>query len=47
MANDVLGLISLFVAILGVLSGFPMAFIFVFVALSSATSVLATKSFIC
>jgi tripartite ATP-independent transporter DctM subunit len=33
MENDVLGLLSLVVAVLGVLSGFPMAFIFVFVAL--------------
>jgi tripartite ATP-independent transporter DctM subunit len=33
MANDVLGLLSLVVAVFGVLSGFPMAFIFIFVAL--------------
>ena len=33
MENDVLGLVSLFVAVFGVLSGFPMAFIFIFVAL--------------
>jgi len=33
MANDVLGLVSLLVAVFGVLSGFPMAFIFIFVAL--------------
>jgi tripartite ATP-independent transporter DctM subunit len=33
MSNAVLGLVSLFVAVLGVLTGFPMAFIFVFVAL--------------
>ena len=33
MANDILGLVSLLVAVFGVLSGFPMAFIFIFVAL--------------
>lgn len=33
ISNPVLGLISLFVAVLGVLTGFPMAFIFIFVAL--------------
>ncbi len=33
MANDILGLVSLVVAVFGVLSGFPMAFIFIFVAL--------------
>lgn len=33
MSNDILGLISLLVAVFGVLSGFPMAFIFIFVAL--------------
>ena len=33
MSNSVLGLISLFVAIIGVLTGFPMAFVFIFVAL--------------
>jgi tripartite ATP-independent transporter DctM subunit len=33
MANDVLGLVSLVVAVFGVLTGFPMAFIFIFVAL--------------
>jgi tripartite ATP-independent transporter DctM subunit len=33
MSNAVLGLISLFVAVFGVLTGFPMAFIFIFVAL--------------
>lgn len=33
MSNPVLGLISLVVAILGVLTGFPMAFVFIFVAL--------------
>jgi tripartite ATP-independent transporter DctM subunit len=33
MSNAVLGLISLFVAVFGVLTGFPMAFVFIFVAL--------------
>jgi len=33
MPNDILGLVSLVVAVFGVLSGFPMAFIFIFVAL--------------
>lgn len=33
MSNDVLGLISLAVVTLGVLVGFPMAFVFIFVAL--------------
>ncbi len=33
MSNDILGLVSLLVAVFGVLSGFPMAFIFIFVAL--------------
>jgi tripartite ATP-independent transporter DctM subunit len=33
MANDILGLVSLLVAVFGVLTGFPMAFIFIFVAL--------------
>jgi tripartite ATP-independent transporter DctM subunit len=33
ISNPVLGLISLFVAVAGVLTGFPMAFIFIFVAL--------------
>ncbi len=33
MSDPVLGLISLFVAVAGVLSGFPMAFVFIFVAL--------------
>jgi len=33
ISNPVLGLISLFVAVLGVLTGFPMAFVFIFVAL--------------
>ena len=33
MSNPVLGLVSLFIAVFGVLTGFPMAFIFIFVAL--------------
>jgi tripartite ATP-independent transporter DctM subunit len=33
MSNPVLGLVSLVVAVLGVLTGFPMAFMFIFVAL--------------
>lgn len=33
MSNAVLGLVSLVVAVLGVLTGFPMAFMFIFVAL--------------
>jgi tripartite ATP-independent transporter DctM subunit len=33
MPNDVLGLLSLVIAVFGVLTGFPMAFIFIFVAL--------------
>ena len=33
MTNPVLGLVSLAVAMLGVLTGFPMAFVFIFVAL--------------
>jgi tripartite ATP-independent transporter DctM subunit len=33
MTNAVLGLVSLLVAVVGVLTGFPMAFIFIFVAL--------------
>ncbi|MFV0283855.1 MAG: TRAP transporter large permease subunit [Castellaniella sp.] len=33
MSNPVLGLLSLLVAVVGVLTGFPMAFVFVFVAL--------------
>ena len=33
MTNAVLGLVSLLVAVFGVLTGFPMAFIFIFVAL--------------
>jgi len=33
MSNAALGLISLLVAVVGVLSGFPMAFVFIFVAL--------------
>jgi len=33
MSNPLLGLISLAVAVLGVLTGFPMAFVFIFVAL--------------
>ena len=33
MSNPVLGLVSLLVAVVGVLTGFPMAFVFIFVAL--------------
>ena len=33
MSNPVLGLVSLFVAVFGVLLGYPMAFVFIFVAL--------------
>jgi tripartite ATP-independent transporter DctM subunit len=33
MSNPILGLVSLFVAVAGVLTGFPMAFMFIFVAL--------------
>ena len=45
MSNPVLGVVSLVVAVLGVLTGFPMAFMFIFVALMFGYAAIGDQVF--
>ncbi|HSN19140.1 MAG TPA: TRAP transporter large permease subunit, partial [Usitatibacter sp.] len=45
MSNPVLGVVSLVVAVLGVLTGFPMAFMFIFVALTFGYAAIGDQVF--